>query len=121
MARKYKCWKSEKAGREYHARWNRENREKRNAITRRWYVNIKKKVFEHYGNQCACCGETRFEFLSIDHINGGGRKHREQLGSQGRGSRFYRWLVKNDFPGGYRTLCYNCNCSYGFFGYCPHE
>jgi hypothetical protein len=69
---------------------------------------------------CACpgCGESRFEFLTIDHINGNGNKHRKITG---RGSHFYLWLARNNFPDGFRVLCYNCNCSRGHLGYCPHE
>ena len=78
----------------------------------------KKIVFDHYGNICICCKETRTEFLTIDHINGEGAKHRKKVGA---GSRFYRWLINNDFPEGFQTLCMNCNFSRGKFGYCPHE
>ncbi len=78
---------------------------------------IKEKIFDHYGRICKCCGETEPEFLSIDHIDGGGRKHRKKIGS----GNFYRWIVKNNFPEDFQTLCFNCNCSKGFFGKCPHE
>lgn len=73
---------------------------------------------------CKCCGESRLEFLTIDHINGGGAKHREELG-QGRRSKgaggFYYWLIRSDYPEGYQVLCQNCNFSRGLFGYCPHD
>jgi hypothetical protein len=69
---------------------------------------------------CCCCGEKHFEFLAIDHINGGGNKHRKQLGLKSGGASFYRWLIKNHFPAGYRVLCVNCNFSLGAYGYCPH-
>lgn len=72
-----------------------------------------------YGNKCACCGETRPEFLSIDHIEGGGRQHRLELKEQNK--KFYHWLQQEGYPKGYRVLCMNCNTSRGFFGYCPHE
>lgn len=67
---------------------------------------------------CQCCGEARLEFLTFDHINGGGKIHRRSLGGHGN---FYGWLVRNDFPAGFRVLCFNCNCSHGFLGYCPHD
>lgn len=76
----------------------------------------------HYGGnppKCDCCGEMHIEFLTIDHIEGGGNKHRNRLGL--RGSFLYYWLIKNNFPEGYRVLCYNCNCSIGFNEYCPHK
>lgn len=80
---------------------------------------IKLEVFSHYGTVCACCNEGRQEFLSIDHINGGGKQHFQKLGKAG--TSFYRWLKQQSYPEGYRVLCMNCNQSYGHFGYCPHE
>lgn len=75
----------------------------------------KQIVFDHYGNGCACCGEDLKEFLTIDHIFGGGNKHRKLTRDT------YRWLIKNNFPEGFRLLCMNCNFSIGKFGYCPHR
>lgn len=71
---------------------------------------------EHYGGECACCGERSYEFLAIDHIEGDGGKHRREM----KISKMARWIVKNDFPEGFRILCHNCNASLGFYGYCPH-
>lgn len=97
-----------------------ENKQKvdiRNKATR---TAVKLEVFKKYGENCQCCGENRVEFLSIDHINGGGAQERKQLGIAG-GNRFYYWLRNNKYPDGYRVLCYNCNLSLGFHGYCPHN
>lgn len=80
----------------------------------RYYRNkVRNQVFAHYGNFCACCGESRREFLSIDHINGAGKVRGEPD--------IYRRLIREGFPEGFRTLCFNCNCSIGFHGYCPHQ
>lgn len=80
---------------------------------------LRDNVFAHYGGYCcACCGETTPEFLSIDHVNGRGNQHRRQVGS---GGTFYNWLRRNNFPPGFRVLCFNCNCAMGFFGQCPHQ
>lgn len=79
-------------------------------------------IFRFYGKgqvACACCGEPQYEFLSIDHIAGGGSKHRREHGMTGHA--FYRWLIKEGFPDGYRVLCHNCNMAKGFYGVCPHE
>lgn len=79
---------------------------------------LKLEMIEAYGRICVCCGESRMEFLSIDHINGGGRKHVRGLGSH---MHLYSWLKRHKFPKDeFRLLCYNCNMSRGFFGYCPH-
>lgn len=66
---------------------------------------------------CQCCGESRIEFLTLDHINGGGNKERKKYPA----TMLFRKLRRESYPSGYRTLCYNCNCSYGKYGYCPHN
>jgi hypothetical protein len=67
--------------------------------------------------KCACCGEKENKFLSIDHINGGGSKHRKSIGH----GHFFRWLKVNNFPKGFQVLCHNCNLAKGFYGKCPHN
>ena len=81
----------------------------------RWRTN----VLMHYGNKCACCGETRREFLALDHKYGNGQRHRKQIGGGSNG--MYRWAVRNNFPDIFRVLCHNCNMSIGCLGYCPHQ
>lgn len=84
---------------------------------------IKTEVIGHYGESCACCGEDRLVFLTIDHPEGNGAAHRRELfgDSIGRaGERFYRWLKRNGLPTGYRVLCWNCQHA-SFRGVCPHE
>lgn len=74
-----------------------------------------------YGNgdpRCSCCRLANYEYLTIDHIEGGGRKHKRELGIHGHG--FYVWLIRNGLPDGYRILCFNCNYAHGAFGSCPH-
>ena len=71
--------------------------------------SFKIEVLTHYGGGiCACveCGENRNACLTIDHIEGSGRKHRKAIKAEGHG--FYMWLKKNGFPGEFRTLCMNC-------------
>lgn len=83
---------------------------------------VRLEVIKRYGGKCACCGESTIEFLSIDHVRGGGRKHRRELGATNYGgTRYYMWIIKNNFPDGLRVLCYNCDMARGFSGYCPHE
>jgi hypothetical protein len=69
--------------------------------------------------QCACCGESKIEFLGINHINGKGNLHRKELTKQG--TTLYLWLKKNNYPVGFNVLCHNCNLSMGYYGYCPHK
>ena len=60
-----------------------------------------------YGGRCTICDETRWEFLTIDHVNGGGSQHRASVSGN-----LYSWLMRQGWPkNGYRLLCANCNCS----------
>jgi hypothetical protein len=76
------------------------------------------KILNHYGAFCRCCGESTYEFLTIDHINGGGNKHSKEIG---KGTSLQRWIIKNNFPKEFQILCYNCNCAKGHHGICPHQ
>jgi hypothetical protein len=81
---------------------------------------MKTAVYEAYGNKCACCGETEMSFLTIDHMDGDGGKHRREIGSSG--DRILHWLVRNKFPRGFQILCWNCQ--WGKVknnGVCPHQ
>lgn len=80
---------------------------------------LKSQVFEHYGGKCSCCDESQFEFLSIDHINNDGCKHRKKIKKSG--THFYKWIIDNNYPNDLQILCLNCNLSKGFYGYCPHD
>jgi hypothetical protein len=81
---------------------------------------LKDEVYLHYlvnGEiECECCGENDKDVLTMDHIEGGGTKHREEenIGD------LYQWIKNNNYPDGFRILCRNCNQSLGHRGYCPH-
>jgi hypothetical protein len=103
---------------QYHTK----TRNERNALYHKpKRMELKLEIWSAYGGPiCKCCGEERVEFLSIDHINGGGNQHRKEITGFKQGN-IYRWLKKNNFPEGFQVLCFNCNMSIGFYGYCPHE
>lgn len=87
---------------------------KRNAM-------LKERVLSHYGNKCECCSETDMDKLSIDHIHNDGAKHRKD-NKMKSGQEFYKWLIKNNFPDGFRCLCHNCNMGrYMNDNICPHK
>lgn len=86
------------------------------ALAKRKY---RSDALEAYGKKCECCGELQEEFLTIDHVHGGGRAHAKEVGA---GTAMFQWLKRNGYPKeDFRVLCYNCNCSLGAKGYCPHE
>src|SRR5205823_10761720 len=49
------------------------------ANSRKWHQARKAEAIEHYGKVCACCGESTYEFLCIDHIRS--EEHTSELQS----------------------------------------
>lgn len=85
----------------------------------KYYDKVKRDVFRSYGDACECCGEKRPQFLSIDHTNGGGVKHRSEVV---KARNIYRWLREQNYPkDGFRILCFNCNLGKGLVGFCHPE
>lgn len=86
----------------------------------RWRLALKRAVMDAYGGVCGCCGETEMLFLTVDHVNGGGIKHRTEV--KQNGNAFYSWLRNRGFPRGYQVMCFNCNFGrWANGGRCPHE
>jgi hypothetical protein len=80
---------------------------------------LKAEVMAAYGGKCECCGEKHIEFLTIDHVEGDGAAHRARCG---KGRKIYADIKRQGFPKDkYRCLCFNCNITLGFYGYCPHN
>lgn len=101
--------------------WREANRAQLDATRRERMWALKREVWEHYGGvRCVCCGETGREFLTLDHINGGGSRHRQALRRTGTPN-IYRWIQQQGYPEGYRVLCMNCNFAVGIYGSCPHQ
>lgn len=85
------------------------------------HQRLRQYVLDHYGNKCACCGETIQMFLSVDHVDNNGVEHSLKEGVRG-GHDMYRWLMINDFPDGFQLLCRNCNWGkHVNGGVCPHK
>ena len=105
----------------YQAGYYADNKEQERVRRAIYASAIKLEVLNAYGGaRCACCGETLFEGLSIDHVDGNGAEHRRNNGAVSGGG-FYRWLKKHGFPLGYQVLCATCNVAKGTGDYCPHE
>ncbi len=85
-----------------------------------WAAN-RRLVLEAYSGSspaCVCCQEMQILFLSLDHLEGGGRQQRAKLGGGG----FYTWLRRNNYPPGFQVLCHNCNLGRQLNGgLCPHK
>ena len=106
----------------YHARMVLKNdpewRARQSANSRASYKRLRQKLFDAYGNKCACCGETERAFFELDHINGGGSKEYREMGE----IQLYRHVMRSGFPPIYRILCANCNRGrQRNGGICPHK
>jgi len=103
----------------YYLKHKKEIREK----SREWHKRRRLEALIHYGGdtpKCSCCSESHIEFLTVDHIDGHGNQHRKEHGGDSS-TNFYLWLEKNNYPKGFQVLCWNCNCSKGIYGFCPHN
>ena len=120
-----------KKKKEYHRKLVNAN----SPLLEKWRVELKKnydelrwEVLLHYSPtgstepKCSCphCPEILPFFMVLDHINGGGAKERNCIGS---GRTLHKWLKDHNYPEGYRTLCFNCNSGREIMEdkKCPHE
>lgn len=84
-------------------------------------------VVNKYGGKCTCCGEHRYEFLTIDHVNGDGAEERKTYqpnreGARSRGTthEFVARLNREPISDRYQILCHNCNQAKHIYNVCPH-
>jgi hypothetical protein len=85
-------------------------------------IKIRLEALRKYGGEfpkCSCCGEDRYEFLVLDHVNDDG--HEQRLVSKGGSTAMYAWLKRNNWPPGLEVCCHNCNMAREFYGVCPHK
>lgn len=99
----YKKWHRKKS-----KQWRTDNPERSKEIYKRYYKNNKEKIrvrhnkylreytkrlrlqlINNYGGICTCCGESNVYFLTIDHVNGGGNKHRKTVNRSSKSSTDY--------------------------------
>lgn len=115
----YKKATGGRAQRDYMARKRAADPEAARARHRADYQRYRAKVFDHYGWHCVCCGST--ENLTVDHVNADGSRHRRELfGADRHGFcfQFCLWLIRNNFPSQFQTLCGACNLSKGRTSHC---
>ena len=96
--------------------WRQRNPARARELSRQHDQRLREEVISAYGGRCACCGETIFDFLTLDHINGGGSAHRKSTHGK-----VYTQLRREGFPDGYRVLCWNCNWAASRHGACPYH
>lgn len=96
----------------YMAQYRKENVEYRSSRARTLNQSYKLKVMSHYGKNGAaqCCWDgctvNDLDMLTLDHINDNGKEDR----ARGLvGARLQKYLIRNNFPEGFQTLCANHN------------
>lgn len=90
--------------------WRRKHPDSCRSTVKEAKKKVVMEVFSHYCGgdiKCQKCGFNDIRALSIDHINGDGNKHREEIG-RGGGHDLCYWLRLNGYPQGFQILCMNC-------------
>ena len=88
------------------------------------YARLRIAALVAYGGEpprCACCGEWRVEFLTLDHSDRRGAEHRREL--RAAHLNIWEWCRREGYPAdrGLRVLCANCNTATAYRRACPHE
>jgi hypothetical protein len=95
------------------------SRKTRKAQLKSKYHQLRSEMFDAYGHACTCCGEAHREFLTLEHLKGGGTKHRRAAGGT------YQILLALKASGwpkdDYTVLCMNCNWAERWGDPCPHK
>jgi len=105
-----------------HFNFRKNNWEKHCQALLKRRILLRIEALKKYGGEnpvCHCCGEEKYEFLILDHMNDDGNQQRKQSG--GGSTSLYNWLKKNNWPEGLKVSCHNCNLAREFYGICPHN
>jgi len=89
----------------------------RNESGTRLRIRQKLLAIKRYGGKCVYCGESRYELLSVDHINNNGSEHRKIRSTK---KSIWDILAYQEYqPKEYQILCFNCNTAKQLFGIMP--
>src|SRR5882757_1637501 len=80
----------------------------RHCLGRRYRSKLRLDTLNALGRKCICCGETNPNFLTLDHVQNDGAKHREELNCQQAMADARRQGYPKDK---FQLMCFNCNCS----------
>lgn len=81
---------------------------------------LRNKAIEMCGGSCACCGENRWQFLTIDHVDGDGAEDHRRFGKNYE-VLYYSIVNGLHARGQLRVLCANCHIAIDLRGGCPHQ
>lgn len=89
-----------------------------NALKLEQHHQKRLETYAVYGGKCICCGEHRWQFLSLDHIENDGASHRRAMNT----TSLFMWAWRNEFPSTLQLMCINCNVGRSRNGgICPHQ
>jgi hypothetical protein len=91
--------------------FRKNNKEKAKIWDKRKYDKIKLEIISKLGNKCVLCGENRFNFLTVDHVNNDGNKEKHNNHYSIIRQKIINGLTEEELKLTYQVLCYNCNCS----------
>lgn len=101
-------------------KWYRRTEDTQGQYKRRIYRKdiLRQEMILAYGGACSCCGENDMHFLTLEHLEGGGNKHRREFK---KASRTWQDLKNRSWPSGHTILCWNCQMGKTHYGVCPHK
>lgn len=111
------CRESEKVRKREFYKRNKSKWAKSNEQTKARWHKLRSDFLKLYGGVCVCCGESEPKFLTLDHVNNDGKKHRSQSGN----FKIYQDAIAVRDDTRFQILCWNCNCAKGSWGVCPHQ
>lgn len=80
---------------------------------------LRSEFISAYGGCCACCKESEYAFLTLEHIYKDGAAHRKIYSTS---TSILRQLKREGWPKDrYELLCFNCNRATHEQGVCPHR
>lgn len=95
-----------------------ENPKKAASYGKKYRDKRRRQLIDAYGGICSCCGESRYEFMALDHKFNDGNKERKQFSKR----TLHNNIRKKGYPKDrYQLLCHNCNAAKSLYGICPHD
>lgn len=79
---------------------------------RGYAAGLRQAIIIVLGGKCSKCPVSDPFMLHVDHVHGGGTRHRKRVGS---GPNYYRSILQQVCTGRFRLLCANCDRKTQFF------
>ena len=90
-------------GAAYAARYRQLHPERVKACVKKYRDGQRQLILRFLGGKCVKCSNSDWRVLQVDHLNGGGNRHRREAGCR------QVWKDAMENPQNYQLLCANCN------------